>query len=223
MATQITGQVKRLDWTWYATGPGAGIQMEHGPHAGRMVIPCDHIEAHTRHYFSHVCYSDDRGRTWQLGGSTPQHQVNECEVVEIAGGRLLLNMRNYDRTQKTRKVSISADGGASWGPVRSGAALVEPICQASIRRLSWGTEVDPGVVLFSNPADAESRRNLTVRASRDDGTTWSEGRTLHAGPAAYSCLAVLPDGRVGCLYECGEANPVERLVLARFGLEWLEG
>ena len=31
--------------------------------------------------------------------------VNECEVVEQANGRLMLNMRNYDRTQRQRQVA----------------------------------------------------------------------------------------------------------------------
>ena len=79
---EITADVKRDNWTWYATGPGTGIQLEHGPHAGRLVIPCDHIEAGTKRYYSHVIYSDDQGQTWKLGGTTPQDQVNECEVVE---------------------------------------------------------------------------------------------------------------------------------------------
>jgi sialidase-1 len=113
---EITGDTKKPDWTWYATGPGAGIQIQHGPHKGRLVIPCDHIEADTKHYYSHVIYSDDGGQTWQLGGSTPEHQVNECEVVELAEpqGRLMLNMRNYDRSNRTRQTALSDDGGATW-------------------------------------------------------------------------------------------------------------
>ena len=38
----ITSAVKRTDWTWYATGPGNGIQLARGKHKGRLVIPCDH-------------------------------------------------------------------------------------------------------------------------------------------------------------------------------------
>ena len=91
---EITSSVKKPDWTWYATGPGAGIQLTQGRYKGRLVIPCDHIEAESKKYYSHVIYSDDNGKTWTLGGSTPQDQVNECEVVELSDGRLMLNMRN---------------------------------------------------------------------------------------------------------------------------------
>ena len=59
---EITTDVKLTNWTWYATGPGGGIQLERGEHKGRLVIPCDHIEAGTKRYFSHVIYSDDHGQ-----------------------------------------------------------------------------------------------------------------------------------------------------------------
>lgn len=218
---EITTQVKCDDWTWYATGPGAGIQMGHGPHAGRLVVPCDHIEAQTRHYYSHVIYSDDHGRTWQRGGRTPQHGVNECEVVELPGGRLMLNMRNYDRTQHSRKISLSADGGLTWGDIRPSQALIEPICQASIRRCT-GPGDGEEVLLFSNPAHEQERVNMTVRLSHDGGQTWPIARTLHPGPSAYSCLACLPEGDVACLYEAGLEHPYETIVFARFSLSWLQ-
>ena len=65
----ITKTTKQPNWTWYATGPGAGIELSRGKHKGRLVIPCDHIEAKTQHYYSHVIFSDDHGVTWQLGAA----------------------------------------------------------------------------------------------------------------------------------------------------------
>ena len=217
---EISADVKDTNWTWYATGPGAGIQIERGPHHGRLVVPCDHIEAGTRHYYSHILYSDDRGLTWKLGGSTPNHQVNECEVVELADGRLLLNMRNYDRSRLTRQQAVSADGGLTWTDQRHVAEQVEPICQASIRRHSWPVGERPGVILFSNPA-SNKRERLTVRASFDDGLTWPVARLLDPQPSAYSCLAMLPGGDIGILYEAGANSPYENLVFARCPPDWL--
>ena len=77
--------------------------------------------------------------------------------------------------------------------------------------------------MFSNPASATGRSNLTVRASYDDGQTWLAGRCLHPGPSAYSDLVILPDGTAACLYEAGEKNPYERIDFARFDLDWLKG
>jgi len=220
-AREITDQVKKPNWTWYATGPGSGVQLEHGAHAGRLLIPCDHIEAGTGHYYSHVITSDDHGASWGLGGRSPQHQVNECAVVELTDGRLLLNMRNYDRAKKCRQVADSDDAGQSWKDPSSDTALIEPICQAAIERCSWPRQNEPGVILFSNPASRDARVNMTVRASLDEGKTWTLSRVLHPGPSAYSDLAVLADGAIACLYEGGSENPYETLVFARFPLSSL--
>ena len=210
----ITGTTKKVHWTWYATGPGAGIQLR----SGRLVIPCDHIEATSKKYFSHVIMSDDGGISWSLGGTTPQDQVNECEVVQLDDGRLMLNMRNYDRGQRTRAVSYSDNEGVSWSDLTRNYELIEPICQASLRRL----ETPEGAkLLFANPASEEKRENMTVRLSNDSGQTWLHQGTLHAGPAAYSCLVALPDRRAGCLYECGANSPYEVIRFALFDLSWL--
>jgi sialidase-1 len=211
---EITADVKNKDWTWYATGPGSGIQIENGPHKGRIVIPCDHIDAETKHYYSHVIYSDDHGKTWKLGGTTPRHQVNECEVVELSGGRLMLNMRNYERSSKNRQVALSDDGGLTWKNQRFDESLIEPICQAAIERFSWPDRTNRSVLAFSNPASQKGRVNMTVRASFDEGKTWPVSRVLHTGPSAYSDLAVLRDGPIACLYEAGRKTPYESIMFA---------
>ena len=210
-AKEITPQVKRENWTWYATGSCHGIQLEKGEFKGRLVVPCDHIEAGTEKYFSHVIFSDNHGETWQLGGTTSQDQVNECTVAELPDGRLMLNMRNYDRTQKARKISISIDGGHTWGNLYSDTTLVEPICQASLLKYSFPAS-GKSSLLFLNPADKDSRKNMTLRLSFDHGTTWPKSKVLFAGPAAYSDLAALPNGNIGCLYEAGWGNPYEGIV-----------
>lgn len=220
----ITKDTKKPDWTWYATGPGAGIQIQHGPHTGRLVVPCDHIEAETKHYYSHVIYSDDAGQTWQLGGSTPEHQVNECEVVELADpqGRLMLNMRNYDRNNRTRQTALSDDGGATWHSQKHDTVLIEPICQASIRRLRWPGAGQGGAILFSNPGSQKKREKMTVRVSLDDAKTWPHGKLIDEGFSAYSSLERLNDETAGLMYEgaVGEKT-YGRITFVRLGLNWL--
>lgn len=216
---EITRDVKRDHWTWYATGPGSGIQIQRGPSRGRLIIPCDHVEAKTHAYYSHVIYSDDHGETWQLGGVTPRSDVNECEVVELADGRLMLNMRNYAQDQRCRQVAFSRDGGVTWEDQDFQPDLIEPVCQASITRLRWPDDDTPGILLFSNPASRTRRQNLTVRISYDEGRTWSVLRTLHEGPSAYSSLVRLSDSEAACLYEAGLKMPYESIVFIRFPID----
>lgn len=211
---EITSTTKKPDWAWYATGPGCGIQTR----SGRLVIPCDHIVTGGDMWSSHVIFSDDHGKTWQLGGTAPP-KTNECEVVELSDGRLLLNMRNYNREHPCRAIAVSEDEGMTFSEVSYDAALVEPVCQASVRRYGIG---ESNAILFSNPAQTKGRARMTVRLSEDDCQTWPKSRVLHYGPAAYSCLAVLPDGTILCLYERGWSQPYETIVLARFSAEWMD-
>jgi sialidase-1 len=226
---EITESVKQPNWGWYATGPGVGIQLLQGEHRGRLVIPCDHGEHidGKRVMFSHAFYSDDHGKTWTLGATVDRH-TDECQVAELNDGTLMMNIRNYwgrDGKQpdkdKMRAVAISRDGGESWGPLRFDAALIEPMCQGSLLRYAPANgDADRGL-LFSNPASKTTRHQLTIRFSSDEGRTWPVARRLHEGPSAYSCLTVLPDGTIGCLYEGGEKDAYEKIIFAQFSYPWL--
>ncbi|MCA9069704.1 MAG: exo-alpha-sialidase, partial [Planctomycetaceae bacterium] len=235
----ITSDVKRPGWTWYATGPGVGIQLKHSDHKGRLVIPCDHREPMDGKMVtvSHAIYSDDHGKSWKLGENVAPH-TNECQVVELGDGRLQMNMRNYwgreggkpDRHAK-RAIATSSDGGETWEDLRFDDTLIEPVCQASVIKVE--TDAPSDVLLFSNPASKTTRHRLTVRLSRDGGETWPTSKLLHEGPAAYSCLCQLPGGKIGCLYEASQepdvnsdktrtsAHPYQRIVFASFGMNWL--
>lgn len=203
---EITSSVKRPEWTWYATGPVNGIQLQQGKHKDRLLIPCDHIEAGTKKYYSHVIYSDNGGDDWKLGGSTPDDKVNECTIAELTKGSLLLNMRNYSAV-RARKISMSNDGGLSWTAPVSDTSLIEPVCQASL--IAIRNRKKKPVLAFSNPADSKRRINMTIRFSYDLGTTWSKNILVYAGPSAYSNLVYMGDGRLGLLYEAGEKSPYE--------------
>lgn len=221
----ITSQVKPKGWTWYATGPGIGIQLMRGKDKGRLVIPCDHRELWdgASSKVSHCFYSDDGGATWAVGESVAQH-TDECQVVELGDGRLMINMRNYwerDGKEKEkgamRAVSFSEYGGRRWGPLRFDEALIEPVCQASLIKVD-GDQSGESTLFFSNPASRNKRHLLTVRSSHDEGRTWTANKLIHEGPAAYSCLIALGSNQLGCLYERGEKHAYEEIVFERIAL-----
>lgn len=208
--TDLTEQLKPKDWTWYATGPCHGVQLN----SGRLIIPCNHAEKKpgggSGPYISHTVYSDDHGKTWRVGGSVGEN-TNECSLAQLNDGRLYMNMRSY-HGKGVRAAAWSPDEGASWQSLRLDAQLPDPVCQ--------GTTLNVGNTLyFCNAADSRERRRLTVRKSTDGGETWSAGTVVHAGPAAYSDLTALPDGRLACLFEGGEKDAYEGIFLAVLTLE----
>ena len=220
---EITSDVKRPDWTWYATGPCHGVQLRTGSHSGRLLIPCDHrTRAQTvqdEGRFSHTIYSDDHGASWHIGGIVEQEGTNESAAVELSDGAVYLSCRDQAK-RGCRVAAWSHDGGLTFPERRFEDALIEPACQGSLERLT----ISDGrhSYLHCNPA-SPTRDTLTVKVSDDECQTWSAGKVIEPGRAAYSDLAVTPGGEILCLYEHGADSPYDNLTLARFDLPWLEG
>ena len=216
---EISEQVRKPDWRWYATGPGHGIQLKDG----RLVIPCDHStgpEHEDMH--SHIIFSTDGAKTWQIGGVLDS-KTNECSVVERANGSLYLNMRTFRDTFR-RVYAISHDRGMTWTSAKEDAALIEPVCQASTLALPAIHSRNKKRILFANPASATPKRtNLTIRMSANGGKNWPVSKTIWPGAAAYSDLVLTADHQIGCLFECGEKNPYETIQFVKFPLEWMTG
>ena len=201
---KISDTTRKKDWRWYATGPGNGIQLTRGEHKGRLLIPCNHSDhgkgGHP--YRSHLIYSDDHGKSWRLGG-VHEDRTNESAVVELSDGSILQAMRSYHGKNR-RAMAVSRDGGQSWGKVYLDDALDTPVCQANVLRWDWPEENADGHgrILFSSP-QGTGRSRMTVWMSKDDGKTWPVRKLINPGGGAYSNLIVLPDGRIGLLYETG--------------------
>lgn len=218
---EITQSVKQSSWTWYATGPGHGIQLA----GGRLVVACDHIRGLSADrardpIHSHLITSDDGGGSWRIGGIV-EAATDECAVAETVDGRLYLTCRaGWQERENFRGLAWSDDGGDTLSQLEWDRNLVDPVCQAGLVGAPPAVRGAPGTVFFSNPA-ASDRRNLTVRMSTDGCLSWPVARSLHAGPAAYSDLAVLPNGSICCLYEGGTEHPYEWLRCAIFDLAWL--
>lgn len=233
------------DWKVLATGPGHGIQLR----TGRLVVPVwlstgTGGHAHRPSVTTSI-YSDDHGKTWHRGDiAVPNTDEwifpNETAAVELADGRVLFNVRSESLVNR-RLVTISPDGAANWSAPRFDEALLEPICMASIMRLSTTSTSDKNRIVFANPhnlarADGKEaagkgrdRKNVSIKLSYNEGQTWPVSKPLEPGYSAYSDLAVLPDGTILCFYERGRRSDEASkkptsyagLTVARFNLEWL--
>jgi sialidase-1 len=240
---EITGTFdafkRHYDWKVLATGPNHSIQLR----TGRLIVPVwlstgTGGNAH-RPSVTATIYSDDNGKTWRAGEiAVPNTEEfinpNETVAVELADGRVMLNVRNESKTHR-RIVVTSPDGTTRWSTPRFDDALLEPICMGGIARYS--TEKDGGRnrIVFSNPhnldrADGKpepgrsrDRRNVSVKLSYDEAKTWAVSKVIEPGPSAYSDIVVTPAGTILCFYgRAGKPHFAgDALTLARFNLEWL--
>ncbi|MBI5685552.1 MAG: exo-alpha-sialidase [Verrucomicrobia bacterium] len=240
---------KEYDWKVIATGPDHGIQLTHGPHKGRLVVPIwmslgTGSHAH-RPSVTSTIYSDDHGKTWQRGeiaipDKPPYRYPNETVVVQLTNGNVLLNARSESDAHR-RIQTNSKDGATGWTKPVFNDQLLEPICMGSIIRFSRKPDNDKNRIIFANPHNLDrrdgkakegvsrDRRNLSIKLSYDECKTWPVNKVLEPGYSAYSDLAVLRDGTILCFYERGRAGDATAkkptsyayLTLARFNLEWL--
>jgi sialidase-1 len=238
----LEGLRKDYAWQAMATGPAHGIQLENG----RLLVPVwlSRGTGGNAHRPSAVAtiFSDDAGKTWQHGAivaneTNPLTNPNETVVVELADGRVMLNMRSESKEHR-RAIALSLDGATHWSTPVFDAQLKEPICMASLCRYSKKPAAEHNRLLFANPDNLErgtgpavvgqnrDRKNLTIKLSEDEGKTWPVSRALEPGLSGYSDLAVGPDGIIYCLYERGSTDgknhfATRSLTLARFNLDWL--
>jgi sialidase-1 len=226
---EITADVKKPDWRWYATTPGHAVQLRRGEHAGRIVVPANHTVpptgadtgAEAKYNSGHCLYSDDEGESWHIGyvDENPDGyvNVNETTAAELPDGRIYFNTRNDSPSPGNRADAYSSDGGASLDlPFRPQAGLVAPVCEGSVLHLG-----EPDVLLFSGPADPAARALMTVRASHDQGVTWKPVHTVDGLPAAYSDLVRVDDEHVGLLYETGDFSAYSTITFRRIPVEEL--
>lgn len=160
--------------------------------------------------------SDDYGKSWFLIDS-PVKPADESKVIQLVDGSYMINSR-VNTGEGHRYVHISKDKGKTWktSPAKK---LVDPGNNASIVRYSSRTEgADKNRLLFSNSNSAKERKNLTVRISYDEGKTWSDGKTIYSGGAAYSSMTVLENGDIGVFFE---KDNYQRNSFTSFSLSWL--
>lgn len=196
----ITASCKDDAWTWYGTGPGVGVQLRNG----RLLIPSYHCEGRTGEITrSHSIFSDDHGATWKRGDNAGTGN-GESQALQRRDGTIYLSARTSGDGPLQRSIVTSPDGGESWSEKHFDASLFDPHCEASLLAIPSET-ADRPVWLYCHPAGPK-RHNLTIRVSRDEGRTWPQSHLIRAGNSQYSSMALLPDGRIGLLYDCWEED-----------------
>ena len=210
----ITEQIKDPEWQLLLAGPGRGITLDDGtiiiPAQFKKDIGTKAIDGGQYTCHSTIVYSKDGGETWHIGtGAKPN--TTEAQVVQLADGGLMLNMRDdLNRIEKGetngRAVSVTYDLGKTWiaHPSTNGT-LQEPNCMASL--IDHQVVVNgrnQQVLFFSNPNHKTHRTNMTIKTSFDGGHTWPEINQVELNETSgfgYSCMTMVNNEVVGIVYE----------------------
>lgn len=208
--TAVARDLQDPVWRASVPGPGGAIQLR----SGRLLVPMWKTP-----FANFTLYSDDHGTNWHRSPLVPGTPGgNECQVVELADGRVLMDIRQ--ETGPRRWLATSADGGATWAEPRRGLTVTPVMCALErYTRKAAGDDRDR--LLWSGPQGPD-RRRLVVRTSLDEGGSFRRERLIADQFAAYSELTVLPDQTVGVFWERGVEQGYRFLTFTRFNRAWLE-
>lgn len=199
---------KTGDNSYWASG-GKGIQLRNGT----LVIPIAIVRSGV--IFGGILYSNDHGATWNRSETNSFDKFDENTIVELNDGRIMVNARNHFETT-TRLITYTSDLGTTWEPYSFDPTLIDPICQGNIVRYTSTLDgFEKNRILFSNPGNRSARIDGTLRISYDEGQTWAYSKLYQQGDSNYSCISILPDGKIGVLYEVNHSL----LRFKRFSLE----
>ena len=202
--------------TWRASffGSGNGLRTS----TGRIMFVAAIRETTAQSLNNHAVYSDDNGLTWHVSGRAST-SGDEAKVTELADGRILMSIRHGGN----RWYNISEDGGETWQPTTSTwYDITAPACNGDmIRFTSLNQGHDKNRLLHSVPY-GNSRTDVTVYVSYDEGETWPVKKCIVPYSSAYSSLCILPDGTIGLYVEEAYAGASGySTVFYNFSLNWL--
>jgi hypothetical protein len=210
-------------------GSGTGIQLRPtNPHKPGRILnvgwhlmqpPSSTWVKTIRNSFDVIFHSDDAAKSWQQPQQSRQLNAscNEAQLAELPNGDILAIMRPaspvnhkavFPHCPDCRVLSLSSDGGDSWGwKGQLGAVHPEPqlagaICLAAL----YG---DRSATYAAFPGSATGRAAGVVRVSDDNAATWRDLVSLGDAkvPFAYSSLTEVPDsGSLGLLWETSMAS-----------------
>jgi len=202
----------------------SGINIKHGPHKGRLLVPARVMPNYNKHEeskgYTNAAYSDDHGKTWIPSEPFPLDGTGESGLVELSDGTIYINSRTHTR-KGNRWVAYSDDSGETWRDLRQDDELFDGPpdvygCKAGLIRLERG---DGDILLFSSPTPhIEGRQNIRVWVSFDGGKSWPHNRLIKKGPGNYTWMT---QGRKGTPSEGYIYLLSGKDWMARFNMAWL--
>lgn len=195
--------------------PGIGIALRYSEFAGRLLAPVYSLRKPC------VLISDDNGKAWRKCISSDCMNVDECQLVEMPDGKIYCFGR--PKGGGYIPLSVSIDGGETFTKCAN-TDIRSPQCQRSVISLPNdyvlpdGLENDGFYIAMVTPTGHNGRDTTRTDGKlflghieggkvkfikaynlKDCGKYSAFGE--YADFFAYSSCCVLPDGKIGVLYE----------------------
>ncbi|HFE2117051.1 TPA: exo-alpha-sialidase [Streptococcus agalactiae] len=223
----ITASLRRRGMKFLGIGPGKGIVLKWGPHAGRIIIP-----AYSTNWKSHLrgsqssclIYSDDHGKTWHTGKAVNDNRVlsngekihsltmdnkkeqnTESVPVQLKNGDIKLFMRNLTGNLE---VATSKDGGETWqNHVKRYKEVHDAYVQLSAIRFEHDKK--EYILLVNANGPGKKRQDGYARlaqVNRNGSFKWLYHHHIQDGSFAYNSVQQLNNDQFGVLYEHREKH-----------------
>lgn len=218
-AVDLTEQLKEglPEEGWFATGPQHAIELQNGPHAGRLVVglSISYTTGGEKFTYGAIGWSDDGGVTWHRGAMArppkDADHFSEVGLVETATGAVLAIARSRKGPKEesmpySRVVNVSRDGGESFSAPRfryeSSLPTTAEVQGSVLNRDSHVPAAGP-VLFYAAPTHPTQRKYLSVFVSTNAGRTWDRRWEVTSDRSGYSDLVMWDAEHLGVLYETG--------------------
>lgn len=223
----ITASLRQKSMKFLGIGPGKGIVLKWGPHAGRIIIPAysTNWKSHLRgSQSSRLIYSDDHGKTWHTGKAVNDNRIlsngekihsltmdnkkeqnTESVPVQLKNGDIKLFMRNLTGNLE---VATSKDGGETWqNHVKRYKEVHDAYVQLSAIRFEHDKK--EYILLVNANGPGKKRQDGYARlaqVNRNGSFKWLYHHHIQDGSFAYNSVQQLNNDKFGVLYEHREKH-----------------
>lgn len=223
----ITASLRQKGMKFLGIGPGKGIVLKWGPHAGRIIIPAysTNWKSHLRGLqSSRLIYSDDHGKTWHTGKAVNDNRIlsngekihsltmdnkkeqnTESVPVQLKNGDIKLFMRNLTGNLE---VATSKDGGETWqNHVKRYKEVHDAYVQLSAIRFEHDKK--EYILLVNANGPGKKRQDGYARlaqVNRNGSFKWLYHHHIQDGSFAYNSVQQLNNDKFGVLYEHREKH-----------------
>lgn len=223
----ITASLRQKGMKFLGIGPGKGIVLKWGPHAGRIIIPAysTNWKSHLRgSQSSRLIYSDDHGKTWHTGKAVNDNRIlsngekihsltmdnkkeqnTESVPVQLKNGDIKLFMRNLTGNLE---VATSKDGGETWqNHVKRYKEIHDAYVQLSAIRFEHDKKEYILLVNANGPGKkCQDGYARLAQVNRNGSFKWLYHHHIQDGSFAYNSVQQLNNDQFGVLYEHREKH-----------------